>query len=110
MYGKMRLTTSAGSRSSGTSTAYFPARRRARHWRLTPSARRRDPLSQPRAARTQLINDADELVAGCERRLRAAEIGAGAYQRIGERHAGSQSPDAHLARTWTGIRILHNLQ
>ena len=26
MYGKMRLTTSAGSRSSGTSTAYFSGR------------------------------------------------------------------------------------
>ena len=67
-------------------------------------------LSQPRAARAELLDDADELVAGRERRLRAAEIRAGADQRIGERHAGGQNPDADLARTRSGIVLLHHPQ
>jgi hypothetical protein len=35
-------------------------------------------LSQPRATRAELLDDADEFVAGRKRRLRTAEIDAGA--------------------------------
>jgi hypothetical protein len=37
-----------------------------------------DSLAQPRAARAELLDDADKLVSGREGRLRAAEIRTGA--------------------------------
>ena len=75
-----------------------------------PLRQRADAVShtQPRAARAELIDDADELVAGRERRLRAAEIRAGAHLGIAERHARGQNPDADLARTRSGIVLLHH--
>ena len=77
-----------------------------------PHRQRADTVShsQPRAARAELLDDADKLVAGRERRLRHAEIRAGAQLGIGERHAGGQNPDADLARTRPGIVVLHHPQ
>ena len=77
-----------------------------------PHRQRADAVShaQPRAARAELLDDADELVAGRERRLRHAEIRADAEHGIGVRHAGRQNPDAHLARTRSRILVLHDPQ
>ena len=77
-----------------------------------PHRQRADAVShsQPRAARAELLDDADELVAGRERRLRHAEIRAGAQLGIGERHARGQDPDADLARTRPGVLVLHDPQ
>jgi hypothetical protein len=71
-----------------------------------------DPVShaQPRAARAELLDDADKVVARRERRLRHAEIRAGAQLRIGKRHASGQNPDADLARPRPGSIVLHHPQ
>jgi hypothetical protein len=79
----------------------------------SPNRQRPDAISLPqsRATRPQFLDDADELVAGRERRLRrASDICAGAQLRIGERHPRSENPDADLARTRSGIVLLHDLQ
>ena len=111
MYGKMRLTTSAGSRSSGTSTAYASGTQtRSASAPHTVSAPIRSPSSQPRAAGTEFLDDADEFVARRERRLRAAEVRPGADERVGERHPGGQHPDADLALPRPGIGLVHHLQ
>ncbi len=71
-----------------------------------PDRQRADPVAdaQPRAARTERLDDADELVARGERRLRrAGQVGAGAELGIGERDARGQDPDADLTRA--GLRI-----
>jgi hypothetical protein len=77
-----------------------------------PDRQRADavPHPQPRATRAELLDDADELVAGRERRLRHAEIRAGPQLGIGERHAGGQNPDAHLAWARLGNAVLHHPQ
>ena len=77
-----------------------------------PHRQRADAVSlpQPRAGRAELVDDADKLVAGRKRRLRRAEIRAGAKLSIGERHPGSQDPDAYLARPRPGILVLHHLK
>src|SRR5205814_8395875 len=66
--------------------------------------------SQPRAARAELSDDADELIARRERRLRPAEIGAGAQLRVGERYAGGQHPDADFAPPGARRLRLHELE
>src|SRR5204862_7174738 len=66
--------------------------------------------SQPRAARAELFDDADELIARRERRLRPAEIGAGAQLRVGERYAGGQHPDADFAPPGARRLRLHELE
>src|SRR5215218_1460230 len=105
------LATSAGSRSSGTSTAYASGTQtRSASAPHTVSAPTRSPsrsLEQPGPSSS---TTADELVAGRERRLRAAEVRPGAYERVGERHPGRQDPDADLARTRSGIVLLHHPQ
>jgi hypothetical protein len=68
------------------------------------------PLAQPRAGRAELLDDADKVVAWRERRLRHAEIRAGAQLSVGERHAGGQDPDAHLARPRLRNVIVHHPQ
>jgi hypothetical protein len=68
------------------------------------------PHPQPRAARAELLDDADELVAGGERRLRTAEIDTGAQQGIAERHAGGENPDADLAWPRLGDVVLYDPQ
>ena len=52
----------------------------------TPHRQRGDAISlpQPRAARAELLDDADELVAGREGSLRPAEIRTRAKKRVGE--------------------------
>ena len=78
-----------------------------------PDRQRTDAVShsQPRAARAELLDYADELVAGRERRLRPArDICAGAELGIGERHAGGQNPDEDLALARSRIALLHHLQ
>jgi hypothetical protein len=52
----------------------------------TPHGQRADTVSdtQTRALRSELLDDAYELIAGGERRLRHAEIRAGAQLGIGE--------------------------
>src|SRR6266568_2528768 len=92
-----RLRTSAGSRSSGTSTA--PA-----------SGTHTRSAAQPRTARAQLLDDTDELVARRERRIRHAEIGPGAQHGIGIGHARGQHPDPDLARTRPGVILLNHPQ
>src|SRR5436190_13496138 len=69
-----------------------------------PHRQRADTVShaQPRTALTELLDDADELIAGRERRPRYAEIGTGAEHGIGVRHAGHQNPHANFARTGLG--------
>jgi hypothetical protein len=67
-------------------------------------------LTQPLAARAELLDDADELVAGREWRLRAAHVSAGADLSVCERHPGRQDPDANLTRVWSGGVLLHHLQ
>ena len=77
-----------------------------------PDRQRADAIAhaQPRAARAELLDDADELVAGRERRLRGArEVRAGAQLGIGERHPGRQNLDEHLARTRSRILLLDHL-
>ena len=73
---------------------------------------RGDPVPdvQPRAARAELVDDADDLVAGCERRPGHAEVRAGAQLGIGQRHPRGQDPDAHLTRTRPGDLVLHHPQ
>src|SRR5262249_30362799 len=67
--------------------------------------------SQPRAARPELFDDTNELVAGRERGLRGArEVRAGAQLRIGERNAGREDVDAHLARPRSRSVLLHHGQ
>ncbi len=111
MYVNTRLTTSAGSRSSGTSTAFASGTQtRSASAPHTVSAPIRSPTLQPRAARAQLLDDADELVAGRERRLRHAEIRAGAQHGVGVRDPGGQNPDADLARPRLGNVVLHHPQ
>jgi hypothetical protein len=80
-------------------------RRKAAGARPRPGESRHDEAA--RAARAELLDNADELVTGRERRLRPAEIRAGAQLGIGERHAGGQNPDADFARTRSGIVVLH---
>jgi hypothetical protein len=63
---------------------------------------------RPRAVRAEFGDDADELVARGEWRLRATEICAGAHLRIAERHARRQDPDANFARTRSGVALFHN--
>src|SRR5204863_8687841 len=77
-----------------------------------PHRQRGDTISlpQPRAARAELLDDADQLVAGREGRLRAAKIRTRAQQGITERHTGGENPDAHLPRTRSGIVLLDHLQ
>jgi hypothetical protein len=78
-----------------------------------PDRQRADAVThlQPRAVRPELLDDAYELVAGRERWLRrAGDIRAGAQLGIGERHPGGQDPDAHLARTRSGIVLLDHAQ
>jgi hypothetical protein len=77
-----------------------------------PHRQRGDTISlpQPRAARAELLDDADKLVAGREGRLRATEIDTRTQQRIAERHAGGQNPHAHLARRRSRIVLIHHLQ
>ena len=78
-----------------------------------PHRQRADAIAhpQPRAVRAELLDDADELVAGRERRLRGAgEVRAGAQLGIGERHPRGQNPDEHLARTRSGNLLLDHLQ
>jgi hypothetical protein len=78
-----------------------------------PYGQRTDAIThaQPRALRTELFDDTDELVAGRERWLRRArEVRAGAQLGIGERHPGCQNLDAHLARTRSRIVLLHHPQ
>jgi hypothetical protein len=53
--------------------------------------------SEPRAARTKLLDDAHELVSRRERWFRTAEIRASAELRIGERCAGGEDPHADFA-------------
>lgn len=67
-------------------------------------------LAQARATRTELLDDADELVARRERWLRPTEIRACAYQRVGERHARCQDPHADLARTRARIGFVYHPQ
>src|SRR5262249_5105038 len=54
---------------------------------------------QPLAARTELLDDADKLVARRERRLRTAKVRPGAELRIGERYAGGEHFDADFSLT-----------
>jgi hypothetical protein len=77
-----------------------------------PHRQRADAVShvQPRAARAELLDDADELVAGCERRLRHAEVGAGAQHCVGVRHAGGQNVDADLPWPRFGNVVLDDPQ
>ena len=65
---------------------------------------------QPRASGAEFFDDADEFVAGRERRLRHAEIGAGAQHCVGVRHAGGQNPDAGLPRARPGNVVLDHPQ
>jgi hypothetical protein len=66
--------------------------------------------AQPRAARAELLDHADKLVARRERRLRHAEIRTDAEHGIGVRHAGGQHPDANLARSGTGNVVVDHRQ
>ena len=66
-------------------------------------------LAQPLAAWAERLDDAHELVPGRERRLRSAEVRAGAQLRIGERNAGRQHPHPHLARARPWNLVLHHL-
>jgi hypothetical protein len=77
-----------------------------------PDRQRCHPVarSQPRAARAQLLDHADELVAGRERRLGHAEIGAGAQLGIGKGHPRRQHPDADLADPRPRIVLLYHPQ
>jgi hypothetical protein len=77
-----------------------------------PHGQRGDPVSHvhPRAARTDLLDDADELVTGCERRRRHTEVGAGAQLCVGERDTGGKHPDAHVASARSGNVDLDHLQ
>jgi hypothetical protein len=65
------------------------------------------PLSSSRA---ELLDDANELIAGRERRPRHAEIRADAEHRVGVRHRGRQHPHANLAGTGSGNLVLDHLQ
>ena len=67
-------------------------------------------LLQPLAARAELLDDADELVAGRERRLRTAHVRAGSDLRIGERYPGRQDPDADLVPPRSGSVLVHHPQ
>jgi hypothetical protein len=67
-------------------------------------------FAQPRAARTELLDHADELVAGSEQWLRHPKIGACPQLGIGERHPRGQYPDTHLARAGLGVVVLHHRQ
>jgi hypothetical protein len=60
------------------------------------------------AAGTELLDDADQLVTGRERRLRHAQIRTGAQHGIGVGHAGRQHPDSHLTGTRPWILRLHH--
>jgi hypothetical protein len=73
-----------------------------------PDRQRADTVAdaQCRAARTELLDDADQLVAGGERRLRHAEVRTGAEHGIGVRHTGRQNPHTHLTRTRPGNLII----
>ena len=80
-----RLRTSAGSRSSGTSTAYFSGTQTrsalAPHCVNAPTRSPSRSLEQPGPS---CIDDADELVAGRKRRLGPAQIRAGAHLGVTE--------------------------
>src|SRR4029078_5407064 len=73
---------------------------------------------QPRAARTELLDHTDELVARRKWRLRradrcagdAADICAGAKQRVLKRYAARQNFDADLANARAWIGVLHDPQ
>src|SRR5215204_2194477 len=112
MYGKRRLSTSPGSRSSGTSTALASGTQtRSASAPHTVSAPMRSPARNREQPGAELLDDADELVAGRERRLRpAGDIRAGAQLRIGEGDPGGQDRDAHLARPRSRILVLDHLQ
>ena len=77
-----------------------------------PHRQRADTASdaQPGAARAELLDHADELVARRERRLRHAQIRADAEHGVGVRHASRENSDEHLARTRSRILILHHPQ
>jgi hypothetical protein len=78
-----------------------------------PDGERRHPVShsQPgRAAGAELLDDADELIAGGEWRLRHAQIRAGAQLSIGKRHPRCQHPNAQLADPRPRIALLHHRQ
>src|SRR5262249_51348746 len=77
-----------------------------------PDGQRPDAVAnvQPLAARAELLDHADQLVAGRERRLRDTEVGAGAQHGIGERHARGQRLAADVAGAGAGDRVLDHLQ
>jgi hypothetical protein len=68
------------------------------------------PNTQPRAARAELLDDADELVAGRERWPWHAEIRAGAQHGVGVRHPGGKNSHPDLARTRSGNVGVHHPQ
>ena len=112
MYVNTRLSTSAGSRSSGTWTA--PASGEAHALSVgTPHGQRADAVShvQPRTTGAELLDHADEFVSGREWRLRPpGDICAGPELGIGERYAGRENPDADLALTRPGDIVLDHLE
>src|SRR5262249_45346015 len=77
-----------------------------------PHGQRANTVShlQPGAAWAELLDDADELIAGRERGPRHAQIRADAEHGIGVGDAGRKNPDAHLAWTRSGSLLLDDLQ
>jgi hypothetical protein len=68
------------------------------------------PWVEPGAARTELLDDANELVARRKRWSWAAgDVRPRAQLGIGERHAGCQDAYAYLAPNWFRNVILHYL-